>query len=283
LPQTRTLGDLNVKKFYVRRAFRIGLPALIAIIIYESLKIMTLDGINKTVFWSVICEAIYYALYPLILILGRRIGWKLLIMAAYLAAIVLCLIHLQLIQDPDRGYVALEWKTFIVGLPCWILGCWLAENRAKFSQLKFGEIWAWRATIFITAFCLNAARFHVHSVFASTCITLDIFALLATAWIGFELSTAKKLGVNSLLERTGKWSFSIYLIHPLGGPVLALIGIYEVQASETYLLFRVGFCLLASYCFYLAVERPAHKLAIAASRYKFFMEKPTVFADPVAK
>jgi peptidoglycan/LPS O-acetylase OafA/YrhL len=165
-----------------------------------------------------------------------------------------------------NSYVALGWLTWVVGLPCWLLGCWLAENRQKFRPVKSHQIWLARSSIFAIAFLLRVAKFHSHSVLFSNCFTLNIFALPVTAWIGVELVSSAQLGTSRLLEWVGKWSYSLYLVHPIAYAILALIGIAEINSSEPYHLIRIASALVFSYCFYLAIEKPAHRLAIMASR-----------------
>jgi peptidoglycan/LPS O-acetylase OafA/YrhL len=97
---------------------------------------------------------------------------------------------------------------------------------------------------------------------------LNAFALPVTAWIGIELASSARLGTSSVLEWVGKWSYSLYLVHPIAYAILALAGISEINGSERYHLIRIASALVFSYCFYLAIEKPAHRLAILASRRK---------------
>jgi peptidoglycan/LPS O-acetylase OafA/YrhL len=268
LPQTRKNSELNIRRFYIRRAIRIGIPALFAVAAYEAFGYLKLSEINQTVLWSIICEAIYYVLYPGLLVLGRKHGWISVVLISYAIALVLCLTNLQALRASGNSYVALGWLTWIVGLPCWILGCWLAENRQRFKPVKSRQIWLARAAIFAIAFLLRIAKFHSHSVLFSNCFTLNAFALPVTAWIGIELASSARLGTSSVLEWVGKWSYSLYLVHPIAYAILALAGISEINGSERYHLIRIASALVFSYCFYLAIEKPAHRLAILASRRK---------------
>jgi peptidoglycan/LPS O-acetylase OafA/YrhL len=248
---------LNIRRFYIRRAIRIGIPALFAVAAYEAFGYLKLSEINQTVLWSIICEAIYYVLYPGLLVLGRKHGWISVVLISYAIALVLCLTNLQALRASGNSYV-----------PCWILGCWLAENRQRFKPVKSRQIWLARAAIFAIAFLLRIAKFHSHSVLFSNCFTLNAFALPVTAWIGIELASSARLGTSSVLEWVGKWSYSLYLVHPIAYAILALAGISEINGSERYHLIRIASALVFSYCFYLAIEKPAHRLAILASRRK---------------
>lgn len=267
MPQTRR-RSLDINKFYVRRAIRLGIPAICAISLFYYFGEIKLSNINDSVFWSVICEAIYYSIYPFLLILNRKISWTKIFLMSYLASLLLLLTHLSALQDPGPGYVALRMLTFIVGLPCWILGCWLAENRSRFNPIRLSSIWVWRIIIFSAAFATNFLRFHSHIVFFGACFTFNIFAIFVAIWIGFEVSSNRYLVVSSTLEWIGKWSYSLYLIHPIASALLARIGISSDYNSTFYHIGLVIFCFPASYIFYLLIERPAHLLAISVGRVR---------------
>ena len=53
---------LKVQDFYIKRLWRIGIPAIVALGIYELIFNLFLG-----VLWSIVCEIIYYLLYPIIL------------------------------------------------------------------------------------------------------------------------------------------------------------------------------------------------------------------------
>lgn len=264
-PQTRAGSKLDVRRFYVRRALRIGLPALAAIILYNAAGHLEIAKLNA-VLWSVICECFYYALYPALLMLGRKFGWAAVFAVAYAAAVSLCLSHLGTLRSGGNNYQALGWLTWIVGLPCWLLGCWLADNRKKFVAVSRYKLWAVRASIFVIAFALRIVKFHSHGILFSNCFTLNLFAIPLAAWIGFEMASSSRDGTSRLLEWAGKWSYSLYLIHPISGGLLAVLGVSAALGSERYHLTTIAFALVLSFCFYLAIERPAHQLALVMSR-----------------
>jgi peptidoglycan/LPS O-acetylase OafA/YrhL len=266
LPQTRKNRELNIGRFYTRRFVRIGIPAFATVIAFKSLGLSRLADLNNTVLWSVICEAIYYFLYPVLLLLGQKFGWAKVVVVAYVMSFVLCVTHLGELKAHGNGYIALGWWTWLVGLPCWVLGCWLAENRQKFRLATSLQMWMIRLTILALSVVLRIVKFHVHSAGASNCFTLNFFALPVTVWIGVELASSAKLGTSRLLEWIGKWSYSIYLMHPISTSLLALVGIVELKNSEPYLLLRLTGSLVLAYSFFLLVEKPGHRLAIRLSR-----------------
>jgi peptidoglycan/LPS O-acetylase OafA/YrhL len=265
-PQTRAGSQLSVRRFYIRRAVRIGLPAFATLILYNGALHLEIVNLNDSVLWSVICECIYYALYPALLIFGRRLGWAVVFAITYVAATALCASHLGALRAGENGYPAMGWLTWIVGLPCWILGCCLAEYRKKFTSVSSSRLWAVRAGIYIMTFFLMVAKFHGHSVLFSNCFTLNLFAVPVAAWIGLEMASRSRAGTSRLLEWAGKWSYSLYLIHPVSAPLLAMLGVPVSLSSESYHLTIIAFALALSFCFYLTIERPAHQIAVTLSR-----------------
>lgn len=261
LSNTSGAIHFNVKEFYIRRAFRICIPALCAIVIYNVFDVFDFNDINKSVLWSVICEIIYYIMYPLLLVGGRRIGWGWLFVATYIFSNIVCIFNLDALRAAGNSYVALGWGTWIIGLPCWLLGCWLAENRQRFEIQRGHRIWVLRSVVVLLSFCICFARFHFPSVLFSECFTLNIFALPATAWIGMELSSRPLTAGSQWFEWMGKWSYSLYLIHPTSTALLTAIGVPEIESSEFYHLLRLCFALAISYIFYLVSELPAHQMA----------------------
>lgn len=266
LPQTRQNKELNIGRFYTRRFVRIGIPAFAAAIAFVLLGLSRVTDLNNTVLWSIVCESIYYLLYPALLPFGKKFGWIKVVLVAYVISFMLCVTHLGELKASQNAYNALGWWTWLVGLPCWVIGCWLAENRQKFRPVKSLQMWLIRLGIIALSVILRVAKFHLHYAGASNCFTLNFFALPVTAWIGVELASSAKLGTSRLLEWVGTWSYSIYLTHMMSTPLLALVGMAELKNSEPYLLLRIASSLALAYCFFLVVERPSHRLAVRLSR-----------------
>jgi peptidoglycan/LPS O-acetylase OafA/YrhL len=158
--------------------------------------------------------------------------------------------------------------TWLIGLPCWLLGCWLAENENHFPALTIRQIWPLRVGIFLVMVVLRIVKFHLHTPLASNCLTLNVFAILACFWMGLEIAHFKQTQASRFFEWMGEWSYSLYLMHPLSIGVLALLGLSAVVSSgnEVLHLFTVGSAFLLAYVFHLVFERPSHRLAIIVSR-----------------
>lgn len=129
-PQATT-QRVALPQYYCRRLIRICIPALVAIGVWHAVG-LAIEWPDCDIFWSVVCEIIYYLGYPLLLLLRRRFGWGPMIALSYLAAYALLFGNLDLVKAARNGYAAFGVFNWVLGLPCWLLGCWLAENFHRF-------------------------------------------------------------------------------------------------------------------------------------------------------
>lgn len=231
---------LNIPQFYARRFLRIVPPALVFVAIYL-LRNPPPDTWNHTVLWSLICEAAYYALYPAF----RWFG-----IGRALAISIALAVGFMVLNPPDDGqYVTYGAWTWLIGLPVWLGGCFVAANLHRLPALSGAAIWAWRAGIYGTSAVLLAAMFHADAYYS---VTLSLFAVPVALWIGLEIRIPKSEGIA---DRLGKASYSLYLVHPLViGPLTASPIAFAVAVSA------------ATAAFYFAVERPSHLLARSAGK-----------------
>ena len=100
----------------------------------------------------------------------------------------------------------------------------------------------------------------------SNAITLNIFALFITAWLGLEIAyrarhTQEGHGFRAL-EQLGKASYSLYLVHM---PV-KLILLSSTRNLQQLALFGVV-TAAATFIFYMLVERPSHIVAQRLGRH----------------
>jgi len=258
----RQLQNLNILSFYTKRFIRIGTPAIIMILVYYLLHVELKAPHYKTL-WSVICEVVYYMLYPILLLIRRRVKWLYLIVLAYLSACVLLLSNTDVVIAGQQSYVAMGLLTWIIGLPCWLLGCWLAENYQRFKLLESYKIWVWRIFILILFIILRIVKSHITSFWGSNCYTLNAFAIIACVWLGYEIKFYLHHIPYQWLEAAGKWSYSLYLIHPAVKHIVYNTGIFDPE-YKTILL--VVTCFIVAYLFYLLIEKTAHKLANEISK-----------------
>lgn len=259
LPQASRGDDSvkNIPSYYARRFVRIAIPSFVALFLFYYV------GSNVPgVLWSVICEGIYYALYPLLLLIARRFTWAAMICATGLFALILALANPEALALANNNYGAFgNYFNWVIGLPVWLAGCWLAENYGRFPQVSKGQIYMARIGIFLLSAILRVVKFHVTAPWGSNVIWLNLFGIVAVVWIGLEIAYNRKGAESRRLEWLGTWSFSLYLMHPV---ISAYVEHWHIARTFTHMFAIVPIVLIASYAFYLCIERPSHKLARSA-------------------
>lgn len=239
-------------RFLLRRLLRIGAPLIGAVGLEKLLGLASLGP----VLWSLYAEMVYYVLYPALLSIRRRTGWRPLFTGALLGSLLLVATNAGLVSPVQYS----PWAGWIFGLPVWLGGAWLAErwHRAPLRAFTPARRWAVRAIVWVASAATMGLHFHAGLFYTRT---LVVFGALATSWLAVELThfNAGDARPPSRLERAGLWSYSLYLTHPitsivwrdrLGSPT----GIFSYSAMMLFI--GVG-----AYAFYLAIERPAHALA----------------------
>jgi peptidoglycan/LPS O-acetylase OafA/YrhL len=217
---------------------------------------------EKAVTWSLYCELVYYAIYPLLLKIN--LSWKTkFIISWVIAASIISIASYHdvfaFVKQTNNNYQGYYWQfgnyvTWIIGLPCWLLGVLIAENIDQLKTATFSKVVVYRLAVFaISCFCCFG-KFHLH---ISYLITMNVFALVLYKWLQTEIVYFKNKQPNLMLEKMGKFSYSIYLCHPIA---LVLLKHYIELNNYTYLLF-VALTVLLGYVFYLLIERPSHQLA----------------------
>ena len=262
----RTGRPVQLMQFYTRRFLRLTIPALGFVALYW-LGHRAFVNITDSVLWSVVCEAVYYLLYPAFRPAAQKIGWIGLTVVSAVGAILAIGTHYSDYLVPNNGYKAAGGYTWLVGLPAWLLGCWLAENYHRFPVVSVSTMWTARAVIYALSVAAILIRFHIHSILTSNGVLLDLFAIPACFWLGLEIQYATVHEPWRVLESAGVWSYSLYLVHTLIGPIFALLGwSFLQQRPSTHLLF-LTIVLGLSYLYFHILERPSHQLAIRASRW----------------
>src|SRR5262249_22307878 len=127
-------------RYYPRRYFRILVPLITAISLYSWLRV-DMPLLGHSILWSIVCEEIYYLIYPGLLLFRRRLGSYPLLLLVFVGGLVVAW------TDPRAGdYPSYGWKlNWLLGLPCWLLGCVLAEKSDSLCfPVSFRAIWTWR-------------------------------------------------------------------------------------------------------------------------------------------
>jgi len=255
-------GIKDLKTFWIRRFVRIFVPLII--IYFVGIKFNHPD---RTVVWSLICELFYYAVYPLLAKI--KLSWLYKFIIAYVVAAILIIWRahpdvISLFGPRDIKYHGYYWQlgiflTWIVGLPVWLLGVLLAEHIDKLGPVSFTKLLLYRIVIILLSCFFSSAQAYMHVSFI---LTLNIFALLIYKWLQAEIIYFKTREPNALLEKMGKFSYSLYLCHPT---IYVIMGFWLSNTFINYPIFIIV-SIAVSYLFYLAVEKPSHLLAIKLAK-----------------
>lgn len=243
--------------YFARRHIRIWIPIFIAILIGNPLGVR-LTVIQDSILWSLVAEEIYYLIYPVLLLLKKKWGWKNILLVSYVGAI------LVILQDPLAGNYPsygghLNW---LLGLPCWLLGCCLAEREGGSFKKSHNAninilIWRWRLTAWFLSWSCSALRFYSPVKYPWT---LTVYAIFVFFWLEKEIIYYQIKTPSSVLENAGKGSYSIYLIHLHGAALYAYLSLPITNMALQWLI-QIALTLLVCYIFYFFIEKPSHFLA----------------------
>jgi len=253
----RRAAQLNHIEFYARRNLRIVVPAAVSVLIGALPPInMTVDSIAESILWSLVCEEIYYLLYPLIFRLRKRVSLDWVIAVAFIAGFAVAATDPTATNYPSFG-VELNW---VLGFPCWLVGMRLAsrDDALAAPPPSLPSMWMWRLGILAASVLLSALRFHTPLTYPWT---LNVFAVPAAAWLGAEIRWALAHG-RSWLEPFGAWSYSVYLFHLQAGFLVTLAGSHVAEVPGSWIP-RAVLILGCCWVFSVVVERPTQRLSRA--------------------
>jgi peptidoglycan/LPS O-acetylase OafA/YrhL len=264
---------MQVGRYYLRRYTRILIPVAAAVGVYRFAGQRFVSWGEHSILWqsplwSLLCEEIYYAVYPLLRRLRRLVSWKRVIPVAFAVSVGVAATRAHALSWHDYGPLG----TAAILLPVWLLGCLLAEEVDALPELDAGawwRIWMWRFGVWFASWVTEMLHFKAHLPLTQT---MAWFGLIAYFWVRNEIAWGKSHEPSRVLAWAGLWSYSLYLVHaqaadlwywlrgnwlsvPTTGPRLTWCGV--ILSS-----------LVGAYAFYLAVERPSHRLArwIGAAR-----------------
>ena len=182
-------------------------------------------------------------------ILWERVGWASVISASYVIGYgIFALV-------PDAPLIG----QMLAYLPCWLVGCWLVEQVSHGRTLS-GNLLLARVAVIGLGVLVGFAHY---AGFISLHWTLPAFGSLVVPWLWLEVSNdvVPAVRVRGRLAHWGRWSYSLYLMHPA-----VILGITPMLLSphasrSTYAIVALVLSLLLSFAFYKVVEHPGHRLA----------------------
>ena len=253
-PNRNGLEVRSWKLYYARRYLRTLIPMAAALALAVPLKV-PFGLFTDSVLWSLLCEEIYYFLYPVLLGLRDRMGWRYLMAMAWVLSVLVLLTNSSAAIYPAFGW-RLNW---VLGLPCWLMGCRLAErfDNFKSSPVSVKQIWIWRGVTWMLSSLSLVMRFHASVGYPWT---LNLFAAFSALWLEREIRYYQARRAP-WFEDLGEASYSIYLTHFSSAAILRLLPVYAVMASGAIWFSSVLLCGSLATLFYWMVERPSHRFA----------------------
>lgn len=215
----------------------------------DSLLLFSASTIN-TPLWTLKWEVLFSLLLPLYVLAALR--WRRLWPLKLGAALGLAVVG---------GVQHIEWLTY---LPIFAIGAVLGAERERIRELTRSwprVVWlpvAAAGLLLANAEWISPER-PIHGVEAVVTVGATLLVLV------FLLSgSAKKLGDTAVAQWLGRVSFSLYLVHlPI---ILAGVTLLRSVSLPLALAVSGAVCFVAAELFFRYVERPAHRLSVAAGR-----------------
>jgi peptidoglycan/LPS O-acetylase OafA/YrhL len=245
--------------FYIRRFFRLYPAYLIALLFFALVFPWSRLTFNKLIywgqlvshlllchnlsdffvfsiagsFWSIAVEVQLYLLFPLLLLFVRRYSFRRALVALAVVEVSLHLISILVFEIRGQGSPAwLRTSPFFFWFS-WAVGAAIADAYLNRKPLPFTRIHPvpWLVLAILT------------SAWPSHELTFTLFALCTASVLSRSLSAGAvgEIGPywRRFLQRTGAYSYSIYLIH---GPIMImLMELYEAWfpdiRNQPFLLF----------------------------------------------
>lgn len=279
-------AELKPINYYASRFTRIGLPLLVLLLLVQPLPTGTY--FLKSVLWSLYCEMIYYAFYPLLRRRFRYLGE--LIVGAVLSGWVLLAVAHSISHTACDACVGELWGApgnALLYSAAWISGCLIAETQRNahrfllpgaFSPLTlllkrgldaltgfFGHRLVMLRILVVAA---GAAMMILDSTsntkpgfipYVPGDVLLSLFQFVAVVWIAAETLTPATNRIWTVLASLGVWSYSLYLCHKTAWSLLDALH-YDINTRSAWFV-EVALAFALSYGFYRLVERPAHLLS----------------------
>jgi len=251
---------LVVGRYYLRRYTRILIPLVASLLVvrYVAERPIQLLGEDSilwhSVLWSLLCEEIYYAAYPVLRQLRNRFGWAVVLSIAFPVGAGAAATH----RYAGDWHLYGPFGTALILLPVWLLGCLLAEQAESLAPVTSSfAIWKWRFLCWAGSWVCEMLHFKAKISYTHTMLW---FGVLCYFWIKNEIAYSRQKSPWGTLAAAGAWSYSLYLVHQPAIEILYRFFVPNFGAIANWI--AIVTCSLAfSYVFYLCVERPSHKMA----------------------
>lgn len=262
-PHRENLRVPSLASFYIRRYVRIVIPMVAAIWISHMMG-LRFKLFEESILWSLFAELVYYTIYPLLL-MWRRVflSWRPLIALTFVLSLsMVALLPGGLGSSTPGDYPVYGiWLNWLLGLPCWLIGCAVADSIGVTAAKppRYG-IWTLRLVILGAASICSVLRFHTAIGYPWS---LNFFALLVGYWLLQEVRTPSRPSkMGQLLEWAGSWSYSLYLTHGLGRTIFVLfLGSHVATGGNVAWIAQTFTILALAVAFAYAFEFSAHRLA----------------------
>jgi peptidoglycan/LPS O-acetylase OafA/YrhL len=221
-------------------------------------------------FWSLSCEAFFYATFPLLIrFLVRMSGGARRVAIGVLASVPLVLaVSLHPLDESSTRY----WLLYLFPLsrlPEFLLGCLLGLEVLRGARSPVGVPLALGVSL---AAVLAASQ--VPLAFRPVVVTLIPFSLLVLACARTDLRARGSFFRRRLVVKVGVWSYAFYLLHGfvliVAAEILSRLNAAAVGGPSTVLpAVVVALCvsLGAAFALHRFVERPAEAWLRPTRRY----------------
>lgn len=250
--------------YAVRRFFRIYPPYLFALLVFSflypvirlaferredviqfmshlflvhNLSQLTFSGVNPA-FWSIAVEVQLYALYPLLLLMAWRMGWRRAILALCVLEI---LIRTACYIASAHGIQVPRWASDSPLTYCfsWSVGAYVAEAYLNNAKMPFAN---WSIPVML-AVSIGSRFISVLASYEFLFFSLTTAVVLSRILDGTAAPSLVPGFVSRHLSLAGTWSYTIYLIH---SPLIIGLGTLLMGSTTTLLhhpLVRLPICL----------------------------------------
>ncbi|MFG2331343.1 acyltransferase family protein [Streptomyces sp. NPDC048604] len=229
------------------------------LLLLNAWKIEWWQAVNP-VSWSLVCEAFFYACFPLVYALVRRIGPRTLT-AVLVAALAVVMFLPKVNTHLDTGIVL--YSLPLARLPEFVLGV---------AAARLVQLGRWRGPGLEGAMAVTLVGYfmapYIPGSYAST--TALGFTLLIAAAAVADIEGHPSMWRGTRLVRLGEWSFSFYMVHvlvlQLSVPLLGSKPQFDTLTAlgVTAVAFTVSLALSA--VLYHGVELPGRRLLLRSAR-----------------